>query len=125
MIGLHRIWFLSFTAVIVVASSAAPAYAADPGTICISGGDIGIATGYDCGRRDTREACLACVKDRCGKYTQDITWAWIESIYGDVFDSFRSACEATASADCPDQVAVQPTPEMFTMSSTDLTQIGR
>jgi hypothetical protein len=85
-----------------IAPSAA---AAEPGTICISGADIGISVEYFCARRTTAAECQSCVQEWCKKYTFDITWSWIETLYGNVFDSFQATCEAVASAGCHDHNA--------------------
>ena len=100
-----RIAALALASILTVSAVVSPVSAAEPGTICISGGDLGIAVEYFCARRPTAAECRSCVQDECKKHTFQITWAWIENLYGDVFTSFQATCEAVATAGCHDHDA--------------------
>lgn len=100
-----RIAALALASVLTVSAVVSPVSAAEPGTICISGGDLGIAVEYFCARRPTAAECRSCVQDECRERTFQITWAWIENLYGDVFTSFQATCEAVATAGCHDHDA--------------------
>lgn len=94
------------------------ASAAEPGTICISGADLGITLGYWCARRPTAAECQTCVRDWCKQHTSDITFAWIVNQIGDVYDSFQATCEAVGLAECHDH---DPAPD----ATSDTASSGR